>query len=46
MQGNLWIADYQVKGATTVASNVKTLTLGAGSFSLSGSGFYEAGDSG
>ena len=46
MQGNLWIADYQVKGATTVASNVKTLTLGAGTFSLSGGGFYDVNDEG
>jgi hypothetical protein len=29
-----------------VASDVKTLSLGAGSFSLSGSGFYEAGEDG
>lgn len=46
MQGNLWIADYRVLGATMVASDVKTLSVGAGSFSLSGSGFYEAGEDG
>ncbi len=46
MQGNLWIADYQVLGATAAVSDVKTLSLGGGEFSLNGSGFYEAADTG